>query len=84
MFVACGEISDLEIVNSNLIAKTDKEYLYDLICANNNLLAIKRAMRFLGFDLGFEILKTESSDYLEKQDIEKLKDKFKDKLIVED
>ena len=84
MFVACGEVLGLEISNFKLVAKTDKEYLFDLISANNNLLAIKRSLRFLGFDLGFEIVKIESRDHLEKQDIEKLKEKFKDKLIVED
>ena len=84
MFVSCGEILDLEIKDEKLVAKTDKEYIFELISSNNNLLAIKRSLRFLGIDLGFEILKTQSKDHLEKQDIDFLKDKFKDKLIVED
>ena len=75
---------DLEIKDQKLIAKTDKEYLFDLVCSNNNLLAIKRALRFLGFDIDFQILKTEPKDYLEKKDIDFLKDKFKDKLVVEE
>ena len=74
---------EYEIEGENLVAKTEKEYLYNLIANDQNILSIKRALRYLGINLGFAIKKVEPKDEKVLKDIEFLKDKFKDNLIVE-
>ncbi len=83
MFVACGEISEMEIVENKLIAKTDKDYLFNLISTNENKLVIKRTLRFLGFELDFDMVKIQPKDADALSDIESLKEKFGEKLVVE-
>ena len=83
MFVACGEIFEMEIVENKLIAKTDKDYLFNLISTNENKLVIKRTLRFLGFELDFDIVKIQPKDADALSDIESLKEKFGENLIVE-
>ena len=84
LFVSCGEILEVEVVGNSLVAKTDKEYIFDLISNGQNVLTIKRALRFLGFEIDFKIVKTTSKDFEIVKDLEILKDKFKDVLTVED
>ena len=84
LFVSCGEISEIEVEGNSLVAKTDKEYIFDLISNGQNVLTIKRALRFLGFEIDFKIEKTTSKDFEIVKDLEILKDKFKDVLTVED
>ena len=82
LFVYCGEILDVALEEGALVARTDKEYISDLISTNENILTIKRALRFLGFNLDFKVVKTASKDADEISDINFLKEKF-DNLIVE-
>lgn len=59
-----------------MIIKTDKKYLADLINEEQNLLSIKRAMRYLGFNFDVKVELIEGiGDKIEK-DIEFLKQKF--------
>ena len=83
LFVSCGEIEEIEIEGENLVAKTEKEYLYNLIANDQNILSIKRALRYLGIDLGIVIKKVEPKDEKVLKDIEFLKEKFKNNLTVE-
>ena len=83
LFVACGEISEMEIVENKIIAKTDKDYLFNLISTNENKLVIKRTLRFLGFELDFDMVKIQPKDADALSDIESLKEKFGEKLVVE-
>lgn len=82
LFVSCGEISDVSVEDGALVARTDKEYISDLISTNENILTIKRALRFLGFNLDFKVVKIVSKDADEISDINFLKEKF-DNLVVE-
>ena len=82
LFVSCGEISEIFLEKNVLVAKTEKDYILDLISTDENVLLVKRALRFLGFDLDFKVLKLKPKNADEISDIDFLKKKF-DNLIVE-
>lgn len=81
LFVSCGELSNFEIKENKFIIKTDKEYLFDIISSKDNLLTIKRSLKFLGIDLEIEVQKSEPANADIDRDINFLKSKFKNLLI---
>ena len=82
LFVSCGEISDVKIEENCLIINTEKDYIYNLLVADENLLSIKRALRFLGIALDVKVQKIAPKDFDVNKDIEFLKEKFKN-LVIE-
>ncbi|MDD4110948.1 MAG: hypothetical protein PHS54_05315 [Clostridia bacterium] len=76
LFVSLGEVLNIKIENGILIIQTDKKYLADLINEEQNLLTIKRAMRYLGYSFDVRVEQVEGiGDKIEK-DLEFLKQKF--------
>lgn len=76
LFVSCGEINDVEIEGTTLIIKTDKKYLAELIDTDQNIHSLKRALRFLGYDLDIKVQVLESKSETAEKDIEFLKGKL--------
>ena len=76
LFVSCGEIENVKILEDTFIIQTEKKYLADIIQMDQNLLALKRAFRFVGhdFDVKIEILPSKNLNY--DKDIEFLKQKL--------
>lgn len=83
LFVACGEIGETELSDNTLVAKTDKDYLFNLIGSDDNKAIIRRTLRYLGFELDFSIQKIAPQNADALDDIESLKEKFGENLIVE-
>lgn len=83
MFVACGEITNTLLKENTLILQTDKKYLADLINEDANILVIKRAIRFLGYNFDVSIELLESRSQKSNKDIDFLKDKLGEFLVVE-
>lgn len=76
LFVSCGEVVNTVLKGDMLIAQTEKKYIYDLISQEQNILTIKRVMRFLGHDLDFKIEHVEGRNDKMEKDIEFLKQKL--------
>jgi hypothetical protein len=76
LFVSCGEISDIKFEDNTIIIQTDKKYLADLIGSEQNILALKRAMRFLGYNFDLTINLIEGRNDKVEKDIEFLKQKL--------
>lgn len=76
LFVSCGEVSDVRFENQIFIVQTDKKYLADLIGSEQNILALKRTARFLGYDFDLEIQLIEGKNEKIDKDIEFLKQKL--------
>lgn len=76
LFVSCGEISDIKLEDNTIIIQTDKKYLADLIGNEQNILALKRAMRFLGYEFDLTINMIEGRNEKIEKDIEFLKQKL--------
>lgn len=76
MFVSCGEISDIKLEDNTIIIQTDKKYLADLIGSEQNILALKRTFRFLGYDFDVSLKVIEGRNDKVEKDIEFLKQKL--------
>ena len=76
LFVSCGEVSDIKLENNTINIQTDKKYLADLIGNEQNILALKRAMRFLGYEFDLIINMIEGRNKKIEKDIEFLKQKL--------
>ena len=76
LFVSCGEVVNTIFEDDIFVAQTEKKYIYDIINEEQNILAIKRAMRFLGYDFDFKIEYIEGRNAKIEKDIEFLKQKL--------
>lgn len=73
LFVSCGEVSDVKFDDETLTVQTDKKYLFDLMETEQNILTLKRALRFLGYEFDVKIELVEGKNEKIEQDIEFLK-----------
>lgn len=83
LFVSCGEIHNILLKENKLVLQTDKKYLLDLINEDDNILALKRSARFLGYDFEIVIELLEDKNEKANKDVSFLKDKLGKFLIVE-
>lgn len=82
LHIACGDITDVALEGDKFIINTTEDFLYDLLKSENNYNDLKNA--FLNFGIkNFEINKKEKILTKSQQDINNLKQIFKDKLIIE-
>ena len=74
LHVACGDITNAKIENGNLIIRTSDAFLVDVL--ENGRKDIEAALRWQGLDLGFKIVKFESTEQKIDKDIKKLRALF--------
>ena len=74
LHVACGDITNAKIENGNLTIRTSDAFLVDVL--ENGRKDIEAALRWQGLDLGFKIVKFESTEQKIDKDIKKLRALF--------
>lgn len=82
LHVACGDITNAQLVDGRLIIKTSDEFLADVLEEGRK--DIESAIRWQGLDLKFEIVKFESTAQKMEKDIKKAKDFFGNKIEIQD
>lgn len=83
LFASCGEVSNILLKEDKIVLQTDKKYLADLIGDDKNILILKRAARFLGYDFDFSVEVLESKNEKIDKDIIFLKEKLGKFLIID-
>lgn len=80
LHVACGDITDVELKDNNLIINITDGMMYDLL--NDGKRELESALRWQGLELNIviNVKKVELSS--QEKDIKKLKELFGDYLIV--
>lgn len=73
LYMACGDIVDVEIKNNQLIINTDELLLYDILTEAKNIDLIKESINWLGLKLEIVVNRIFKQSELIEQDIEKLK-----------
>ena len=74
LHVACGDITNARIENGDLVIRTSDAFLVDVL--ENGRKDIEAALRWQGLDLGFKIVKFESTEQKIDKDIKKLRALF--------
>ncbi len=74
LHVACGDITNAQIENGELVIRTSDAFLVDVL--ENGRKDIETALRWQGLDIGFKIVKFESGAQKIEKDIKKLKNLF--------
>lgn len=74
LHVACGDITNAKIENGDLVIRTSDAFLVDVL--ENGRKDIEAALRWQGLDLGFKIVKFESTEQKIEKDIKKLRALF--------
>lgn len=72
--MACGDITNAKIENGDLVIRTSDAFLVDVL--ENGRKDIEAALRWQGLDLGFKIVKFESTEQKIDKDIKKLRALF--------
>ena len=74
LHVACGDITNAKIENGDLVIRSSDAFLVDVL--ENGRKDIEAALRWQGLDLGFKIVKFESTEQKIDKDIKKLRALF--------
>ena len=80
LYVACGDIEDIEIVNQTLFVKTTNQSLFNRLQEYKNQLT--DVLHEIQPNLNIDIVKQETPIDLIKQDLIKLKSIFQDNLTI--
>ncbi len=83
LFVSCGEIVNIGFKDGGLVIQTDKRYLAELIDTEQNILTLKRALRYLGYNFDIKVEEIEGKNEMMERDIEFLKGKLGNYLKIE-
>lgn len=81
LHIACGDITDVERNGDKFIINTTEEFLYELLKSEENYNDLKKAFANFGIN-NFEIVKKEKIISKTQEDINKLKNIFGNKLII--
>lgn len=81
LFVACGDITDVQIENNQLLIKTSDDFLVSVLEEGKK--ELENALRWQGLNMEVKIVKFENNEQLRDKDIIKLKRFFGDKLVQE-
>ena len=79
LFVACGDITDVQIENNQLLIKTSDDFLVSVLEEGKK--ELENALRWQGLNMEVKIVKFENDEQLRDKDIIKLKRFFGDKLV---
>ncbi len=79
LFVACGDITDVQIENNQLLIKTSDDFLVSVLEEGKK--ELENALRWQGLNMEVKIVKFENNEQLRDKDIIKLKRFFGDKLV---
>ena len=79
LFVACGDITDVQIENKQLLIKTSDDFLVSVLEEGKK--ELENALRWQGLNMEVKIVKFENNEQLRDKDIIKLKRFFGDKLV---
>lgn len=79
LFVACGDITDVQIENNQLFIKTSDDFLVSVLEEGKK--ELENALRWQGLNMEVKIVKFENDEQLRDKDIIKLKRFFGDKLV---
>lgn len=79
LFVACGDITDVQIENNQLFIKTSDDFLVSVLEEGKK--ELENALRWQGLNMEVKIVKFENNEQLRDKDIIKLKRFFGDKLV---
>ena len=79
LFVACGDITDVQIENNQLFIKTSDDFLVSVLEEGKK--ELENALRWQGLNMEVKIVKFENNEQLRDKDIIKLKQFFGDKLV---
>ncbi|MEG1499625.1 MAG: hypothetical protein RR400_00930 [Clostridia bacterium] len=80
--MSCGDISDVEIVGDKFVAKTNEEYIYNIIATKYGEQEICKAFLWQGVSLKFEIQLVAKKVNKSLQDIQRLKEICEDYLLI--
>jgi len=81
-FIACGDITDVQIQNGCLVIHNEDDFLINVI--NEGIEDIQRALSWQGLDLKVEIVKTEKELSEKEKTIQILKKFVSEDYIVEE
>ena len=79
LFVACGDITDVQIENNQLLIKTSDDFLVSVLEEGKK--ELENALRWQGLNMEVKIVKFENNEQMRDKDIIKLKRFFGDKLV---
>ena len=79
LFVACGDITDVQIENNQLVIKTSDDFHVSVLEEGKK--ELENALRWQGLNMEVKIVKFENNEQLRDKDIIKLKRFFGDKLV---
>lgn len=82
LHVACGDITNVEINNQELIISTEQEYLLSIISKEENFAQIINAIKFLGYNLTPVVKLSDKPNQLIEEDIRILKENVGDYLKI--
>jgi len=82
LHIACGDITDVSMVDGVFVIKTTEDYLYQLLDNDENKKQLKTAFNMYGIKQ-FKILKKEKTISVAQQDLLILKRIVGDKLEIE-
>ncbi|MDD2445902.1 MAG: hypothetical protein PHX09_03735 [Clostridia bacterium] len=74
LYMACGDIVDVELSDNKFIINTEEALLYDILADKNNCNLIRQALMWQGCDAEPIINRILKQKELMEQDIKKLKE----------
>lgn len=80
--MACGDVREIEIIDSKLIAKTQEEYIFNMLSTDYAKNEVEKALNWLEIGLNFEIEQKQKPIDVTEEDIKKLKKIFGEYLII--
>lgn len=72
LHVVCGDITQVELENNDIVLKTDEQFLYDMLMEENNQEEIKKALAWQGLNYGIKVVKLKKDDDFISEDFSKL------------
>lgn len=82
LYIACGEITDVDIQDGKFVIKTTEEYIYQLLKFEDNVKELNKTFKQLGID-NWEVIKKEKKYTKAQLDLQILKQVVGDKLEIE-
>lgn len=83
MHMACGDITDVSMAENVFVIKAEEQFLIDLLQHDDNKYILKQAFMSQGIK-EYRIEKKDKKTDVVKQDIQRLKVLFGDKLIIKE
>ena len=82
LHVVCGNITDIDIQDGNLMVNVNEDYSYNFIMEGNNYIYLTRALNWQGLNLNLKINKVSKSLDKKQQDIQKLKNMIQSQYLT--